>query len=77
MAKWFNSIELNPRYLLEWKLPESMVSCLLVWNAPESLVGPLDQMIAAHALSENTVLVTNNTREFQRVEGVMLENWAT
>ena len=40
-------------------------------------IGPLDQMIAAHALSENTVLVTNNTREFQRVEGVMLENWAT
>jgi tRNA(fMet)-specific endonuclease VapC len=34
-------------------------------------------MIAAHALSENTVLVTNNIREFQRVEGVMLENWAT
>jgi tRNA(fMet)-specific endonuclease VapC len=40
-------------------------------------IGPLDQMIAAHALSENTVLVTNNIREFQRVEGVMLENWAT
>ena len=30
--------ELNPRYLLEWKLPESMVSRVLVWNAPESLL---------------------------------------
>jgi predicted nucleic acid-binding protein len=34
-------------------------------------------MIGADAPSENTVLVTNNIREFQRVEGVMLENWAT
>lgn len=38
-------------------------------------IGPLDQMIAAHALSENLVLVTNNVREFQRVEGLKLENW--
>jgi predicted nucleic acid-binding protein len=44
---------------------------------PGKPIGPLDQMIGADALSENTVLVTNNIREFQRVEGVMLENWAT
>ena len=44
---------------------------------PGKPIGPLDQMIGADAPSENTVLVTNNIREFQRVEGVMLENWAT
>ena len=44
---------------------------------PGKPIGLLDQMIGADALSENTVLVTNNIREFQRVEGVMLENWAT
>lgn len=39
-------------------------------------IGSLDTMIAAHALSMNAVLVTNNTREFYRVKGLQLENWA-
>lgn len=39
-------------------------------------IGTLDTMIAAHALSINTILVTNNTREFERVPGLRLENWA-
>ena len=38
-------------------------------------IGPLDTMIAAHARSENCSLVTNNTREFERVEGLSVENW--
>lgn len=38
-------------------------------------IGSLDTMIAAHALSLNDVLVTNNTREFSRVRGLRLENW--
>jgi len=40
------------------------------------LIGALDTMIAAHALASNTILVTNNTREFARVPGLRLENWA-
>lgn len=40
------------------------------------LIGPLDMLIAAHAKSENIILVTNNTREFERVPGLELENWA-
>ena len=39
-------------------------------------IGALDTMIAAHALASNTILVTNNTREFTRVPGLRLENWA-
>ena len=38
-------------------------------------IGSLDTMIAAHALSINAVLVTNNTREFSRVKGLQLDNW--
>lgn len=38
-------------------------------------IGPLDTMIAAHALSLDTTLVTNNEREFGRVPGLRLENW--
>jgi tRNA(fMet)-specific endonuclease VapC len=45
-------------------------------EAKGKTIGPLDMMIAAHALSLNLPLVTNNTKEFERVEGLMLENWA-
>ena len=38
-------------------------------------IGPLDLMIAAHALSRNFVLVTNNEKEFKRVKNLKIENW--
>ncbi len=38
-------------------------------------IGPYDLMIAGHARSEGQVLVTNNTREFDRVGGLRIENW--
>ena len=38
-------------------------------------IGSLDTMIAAHAMSQHSTLVTNNTREFARVPGLALENW--
>jgi tRNA(fMet)-specific endonuclease VapC len=39
-------------------------------------MGALDTMIAAHAMACNTTLVSKNTREFSRVAGLSLENWA-
>lgn len=38
-------------------------------------IGPLDTLIASHALSINATIVTNNVREFSRVEGLRVENW--
>lgn len=38
-------------------------------------IGPLDTMIAAHALSLYVPLVTNNTREFEQVRGLRVEDW--
>ncbi|MGA8054218.1 MAG: type II toxin-antitoxin system VapC family toxin [Burkholderiales bacterium] len=38
-------------------------------------IGPLDMLIAAHALSLGATLVTNNEREFGRVAGLAVENW--
>ncbi len=38
-------------------------------------IGPLDTLIAAHAVSLDTKLVTNNAREFERVPNLELENW--
>ena len=40
-------------------------------------IGPLDMLIAAHAKSENLVLVTNNTREFMRIADIKLEDWVS
>lgn len=39
------------------------------------IIGENDIHIAAHARSEGLVLVTNNLREFERVEGLRLDNW--
>jgi tRNA(fMet)-specific endonuclease VapC len=39
-------------------------------------IGPMDLLIAAHAMSLDVRLVTNNTKEFQRVDGLEIENWA-
>lgn len=38
-------------------------------------IGPMDTLIAAHARAEDLILVTNNTREFNRVDGLTVENW--
>lgn len=40
-------------------------------------IGVNDLLIAGHARSEGLVLVTNNLREFERIDGLRLENWAT
>jgi tRNA(fMet)-specific endonuclease VapC len=40
------------------------------------VIGGNDLLIAAHALSLNLTLVTNNEREFGRVSGLRIENWA-
>ena len=39
------------------------------------VIGPLDMLIAAHALSNDLVLVTNNEKEFNRIESLKIENW--
>jgi tRNA(fMet)-specific endonuclease VapC len=39
-------------------------------------IGPLDTLIAAHALALNAILVTNNMAEFSRVPGLNCENWS-
>jgi tRNA(fMet)-specific endonuclease VapC len=38
-------------------------------------IGPYDMMIAGHARTLGLILVTNNTREFERVSGLRIDNW--
>jgi tRNA(fMet)-specific endonuclease VapC len=39
------------------------------------IIGSMDMLIAAQAVAKGLTLVTNNLREFQRVRGLVLENW--
>jgi len=38
-------------------------------------IGFLDTLIAAHAKARDLTLVTNNEKEFSRIEGLQIENW--
>ncbi|MCF2491291.1 type II toxin-antitoxin system VapC family toxin [Dyadobacter sp. CY347] len=46
-------------------------------EAKGTIIGANDLLIAAHALSHDLILVTNNVREFERVENLKIENWVT
>jgi tRNA(fMet)-specific endonuclease VapC len=39
------------------------------------VIGAYDMLIGAHALAEDLILVTNNTKEFSRIPDLQLENW--
>ena len=38
-------------------------------------IGPMDTLIAGHARARGLILVTNNTREFNRVADLAVEDW--
>jgi len=38
-------------------------------------IGAMDMLIAAHAKSAGLILVTNNVREFERIDNLTIENW--
>lgn len=39
-------------------------------------MGPMDLLLAAQAKSHSLILVTNNKKEFRRIDGLQVENWA-
>jgi len=39
------------------------------------VIGPLDMLIAAHAMSNKLTIITNNTKEFKRIKSLKVENW--
>jgi tRNA(fMet)-specific endonuclease VapC len=39
------------------------------------IIGTMDMLIASQALSHNLILVTNNVKEFERIENIKIENW--
>jgi tRNA(fMet)-specific endonuclease VapC len=45
-------------------------------EAKGEMIGPNDLWIAAHAMAAGLTLVTNNEKEFRRVRGLKVQNWA-
>ena len=39
------------------------------------IIGPMDLLLAAQAKTKQLILVSNNIKEFERVEGLKIENW--
>ena len=65
------------------KLPFDCIDCVhhygIIRSRLESKglgIGPLDTLIAAHAIAIGAVLVTHNTNEFKRIGGIVIEDWA-
>jgi tRNA(fMet)-specific endonuclease VapC len=46
-------------------------------SAAGTPIGPYDVLIAGQALARNLILITHNTREFSRVQGLRIEDWET
>lgn len=78
--------EKNQQALAQFLIPLSVVtfdrSAAIVYGEVRSIlkkqgtpIGSLDTLIAAHALSLQITLVTNNVKEFNRVPNLKLENW--
>ena len=40
------------------------------------IIGPNDLVIAATTMAHNAILVTHNTKEFERIDGLKVEDWA-
>ncbi len=69
------------RYLPALPLPEGAAESYgkvrAELEARGERIGNNDLWIAAHALAAGLVLVTNNEKEFRRVKGLKVQNWAT
>ncbi len=64
--------------ILDWDYPaaEHYAQIRADLRRRGSPIGSNDLMIAAHARSIGATLVTNNVREFERVQGLRVANWA-
>ena len=59
----------------DYKAAESYGCIRAHLESSGTLIGPLDTLIAAHAVSLDVTLVTNNVAEFSHVPKLRVENW--
>lgn len=60
---------------LDWAAARAAGAIRAVLAQEGQPIGPYDTLIAGQALSRNLVLVTSNTKEFDRVPNLVVENW--
>ena len=73
LRRFLDALEISPFDAAAAEVCGAMRAWLAAQGTP---IGPYDVQIAAHALALGVTLVSNNTREFERVPGLKLENWA-
>ncbi len=72
VESWLSGFTLKP-----WPV-EASHHYAAMWAVLEQAgtpVGSMDLLIAAHAAAEDSVVITNNAREFHRIPGVAVEAW--
>jgi tRNA(fMet)-specific endonuclease VapC len=69
----FDSLTILPTEQEVWSRAASIRANLKLLGKP---IGPYDLLIAAVAAQHNLILVTNNKREFDHVEGIQVEDWS-
>lgn len=64
--------------ILAWdrKAVDATLAVKQTLNKAGTPIGPNDSAIAGHALASGATLVTHNMREFSRVKGLKVEDWA-
>lgn len=63
--------------LFDFKAAEEAARIRALLESQGQPIGPYDVLLAGQALSGALILVTDNTKEFNRVPGLTLENWQT
>jgi len=72
---WLAGFDVQPWPLEATHAYARIRSALERAGQPIDVIGGMDLMIAAHAMAEDSVLVTNNAREFLRVPSLAVEAW--
>ncbi len=70
-ALHFQTVDFNSE---DAKAAGEVRAALVIAGTP---IGPYDILIAGQALARNLTLITHNTREFSRVNGLRIEDWET
>jgi tRNA(fMet)-specific endonuclease VapC len=74
--KWLELVHLLPVLPLPIDASEKYGLIRADLEAKGIVIGNNDLWIAAHALAADLILVTNNEKEFRRVRGLKIQNWA-